>query len=339
MNNAVTLRPDFGLQTPQGSVISEVANVQMSIAQAREVARIQGEILMAKKFPRDEAKALKSIESACSRVTLAESAVYEYPRGGTTITGPSIRLAEQLARSWGNIRYGFEVVSQDKDRSTIRVYSYDIEANTQAERTFTVNHIRDTKNGSYALTDQRDIYELVANQASRRLRACILECIPPDIIDYATDLCQKTLESKVKITPDFIEGIINGFEKKGVTKAMIEAYIGRSAESMTISNVTKLRRVYTSLNDGAGTISDFFDTNIKDSENTKVAAPKTTPEKKEKKVSTIAKDAPQEQVQQPKVTPEFFSNQKETINTETATEAEEYPEDYLMDYNDDNLGF
>lgn len=38
-------------------------------------------------------------------------------------------------------------------------------------RQFELKHWRTTKNGGYKLTDDRDIYELEANMASRRIRA------------------------------------------------------------------------------------------------------------------------------------------------------------------------
>ena len=38
---------------------------------------------------------------ACQRRKLAESSMYEFPRGNEKITGPSIRLAEAIAQNWG----------------------------------------------------------------------------------------------------------------------------------------------------------------------------------------------------------------------------------------------
>ena len=54
-------------------------------------------MVIAKKFPRNETLAISRIMQACERLSLAESSLYAYPRGGTTVSGPSIRLAEALA--------------------------------------------------------------------------------------------------------------------------------------------------------------------------------------------------------------------------------------------------
>jgi hypothetical protein len=48
---------------------------------------------------------------------MAETAFYSYPRGGQTVSGASIRFAEELARCWGNIEYGIKELSRDKDKS------------------------------------------------------------------------------------------------------------------------------------------------------------------------------------------------------------------------------
>ncbi len=71
-------------------------------------------------------------------------------------------------------------------QSTVEAFAWDVEeANTRQTKVFQVRHWRHTKQGGYKLTDPRDIYELVANNGARRLRACILGVIPGDVIDAA----------------------------------------------------------------------------------------------------------------------------------------------------------
>lgn len=250
-----------------------------SPAIAREVAIIQGGILMAKQFPRDEQAALKKIESDCSRLTLAQSAIYTYARGGTNITGPSIRLAEAISRSWGNFRYGFEELEQRNGESVVRAYAYDVETNTQAERTFKVPHIRETKSGRKELTDPRDIYETVANQASRRVRACILECIPGDIVDYAVGLCAETIRKNVKITAKTPELLENAFSRFSINRPQLETFIQRKLEAITADQYIRLQGIFQSLKDGVAKPDDFFDLTVQEP---KAQAPLQTPSGKQK---------------------------------------------------------
>ena len=71
------------------------------IEQSRAAAEVQSAVIIAQRFPRNERHALGRILSACSRLSLAREAFFSFPRGGETITGASIKLAREVARSWG----------------------------------------------------------------------------------------------------------------------------------------------------------------------------------------------------------------------------------------------
>ena len=236
----------------------------MAPAVAREVAQIQGQIMMAKAYPRNMDVVIAKVESACSRKTLAEHALYTYARGGTDISGPTIRLMEAVASAYGNIKAGYEVVESDPEKSRIRAYAYDMETNTVIERNFDVEHIRYTKaEGRKRLTDPRDIYEKIANDSARRVRACLQQIIPGDIVDYAVTLSRQTLVANVDTSPAARASLVTAFLKYGVTKVMIEAYIQRKMDAITADQIVKLRGVYASLRDGMATVTDFFDPDAK----------------------------------------------------------------------------
>lgn len=250
---------------PLGAQLQPMADSTLGAALAsRETGQVMMAMLAAKRFPRDEKAAIDRIANACSRKTLAEQSTYTFSRGGTEVAGPSIRLAEAVAQQWGNIESGWREVDrkQDKDGvgiSTVETYAWDLETNTRVPRTFTVRHWRDTKKGGYALKDERDIYELCANQAARRLRACILAVIPGDIIEDAVSQCQVTLQASADTGPEAQKSILAKFEEFGVTKSMIEGFIQRRMDSITAAQVLRLRRIYTSLRDGMSAKEDWFD--------------------------------------------------------------------------------
>lgn len=227
--------------------------------QARAIAETQAAMVVARMNPRDERIAMDRVLNACARVSLAERAVYSYPRGGQEVTGPSIRLAEAIAQNWGNLQWGLRELSRDREQSTVQAFAWDLETNTKREITFTVALKRDTKRGSYALTDSRDIYELVANQGARRMRACLLSLIPGDVIDSAIRQCQITLECEINKTPDVLKRTLDAFAQFGVTKAMIEKRFGRHFESLGAGQIVLLRNIYASLRDGFGAVADYFE--------------------------------------------------------------------------------
>lgn len=199
---------------------------------------------------------------ACQRKGLAEKSMYEYPRGGERVTGPSIRLAEAMAQSWGNIDFGIIELEQRNGESQVMAYAWDLETNTRQAKIFSVPHVRESKkNGIVPLTAPRDIYEQVANYGARRLRACILGVIPGDVIEAAIAQCGKTLAGENgEPLEDTVRAIAGTFEREyGVTVAMLEKFIGCKIESFTMQNLIRLKKVYMSLRDGMADREDYFD--------------------------------------------------------------------------------
>ena len=231
----------------------------VDIEQHRAMAEVQSAIVLAKKFPRNQIEAMDRILTACQRPALAEQALYTYARGGTDISGPSIRMAEAIAQNWGNIQFGVKELEQRNGESTVQTYAWDMETNTKQEKTFQVKHERYTKKGKYALQDPRDIYEMTANQGARRLRACILGVIPGDVIEAAVAQCEQTLKAKADTGPDAIKKMMESFEKYGVTKEQIEKRIQRRLDSITPAQVVSLRKIFNSLKDGMSTPADWFE--------------------------------------------------------------------------------
>lgn len=248
-------------ENPFGSsaVATRQSEAMVAVEQSRAIAETQAAMVIAKRFPRDPIAAMDRILNSCTRPTLAEQALYTYARGGTDITGPSIRLAEALAQSWGNLQFGIRELEQRAGASTVEAFAWDIETNVRQTKTVQVQHERHTKKGSYALTDPRDIYELTANQGARRLRACILGIIPGDVIEAAQRQCETTLTTKAEVTPDRLKSLLEKFIEFGVTKDQIEARIQRHLDAMTPAQMVALGKIYNSLKDGMSASADWFE--------------------------------------------------------------------------------
>lgn len=232
----------------------------LDIATTRAAQEVQAAMVIAKRFPRDENEAFARVKRACSRKALAEVAVYEYPRGGQTVTGPSIRLAEALAQNWGNIDFGVIELEQKHGESSLMAYAWDLETNTRVTKVFTVKHERHKKGGVVdRLTDPRDIYEMTANQGARRMRACILGVIPGDVTEQATQWCEDSLRSgATEPLADRVRKMAAAFGEVGVTVAQIEARLGHNLSATTETEMAKLRRIFTSIKDGASGPRDWF---------------------------------------------------------------------------------
>jgi hypothetical protein len=141
----------------------------------------------------------------------------------------------------------------------MEAYAWDLETNTSTSQKFTVKHVRDTRRGRQDLTDERDIYEIGANQGARRLRARLLAILPPDLVDAAVNRCRATLAGKTE-TPmaDRIRALVDGFAAIGVTAALIERRVGKKLDQLLPDELVDLRAVYKSIKDGVGKASDYF---------------------------------------------------------------------------------
>ena len=231
----------------------------VAIEQERAVAEAQGRLLIAKRFPRDEARAYANAMASCRRPALAESAVYKFPRGGQAVEGPSIRLAEELARSWGNITYGIRELSRRNGESEMEAFAWDLQSNLISTQTFTVRHVRDKRGGAEALRDERDIYEVTANMGARRLRARILAVLPPDFVDAAVAQCRETMvRNGDKPMADRIREMTGAFSRIGVTAAMLATRLGKPLDAATPDDLADLRGIYQGIRDGQSGINEWF---------------------------------------------------------------------------------
>lgn len=215
-------------------------------------------MLVAQRFPRIVEDCKADILKECERPDLAAMAEYEYPKGGSEISGPSIRLAEMMANNWRNMTYELRELDNSGGKSVVLARAWDLQKNVQSRREFTVSHKRFTRNGSYDLTDQREIYELVANYGQRRVRACILQVIPGDVVEAARKKCDQVLMARIVNVQDALNGAIEEFGRFGIDEKMIAETLGRGLDSVTPRNIMRLRRIYASLIDGIGRPENFF---------------------------------------------------------------------------------
>lgn len=230
----------------------------MAAEETSEIASIQAKMILARSLPRDPDQSLAHILDECKSRDLAEKAIYEYPRGDNVVRGASIRLVECVARHWGNVAYGIKELASDIKKATVKVYCWDLETNVSDEKIFDVEYVRTTKKGTYPLTDERDKYELLANKAARRKRACMQSIIPTYVLDAAIEECQKTLEAAASKNGDDIESVkakmIASFKQlpgaDWVDESDVERFVGKPYSTLNARDMVKLRNLYNAIKDG-----------------------------------------------------------------------------------------
>ena len=234
--------------------VQQSKSVTSDMMVSRQAQEVQVAMVVAKRFPRDEHAAFDRIMAACRRTGLAEKALYEFPRGGSKVEGPSV----QLAQAWGNIDSGYIELEQKNGESQVMAYCWDLETNVRETKVFSVPHVRDTKSGRVKLTDARDIYEAVANQAARRVRSCILNVIPEDVVSAAVEACKRTLLEDGNLQERIDNMARMYWENLQVPTVALEQFIGCKIGAFTPKNVTVLGNIYNNIMDGRADVNQYF---------------------------------------------------------------------------------
>lgn len=229
----------------------------MAVEETGEIAEIKARVALARQFPRDIHNCMQNIEMECKNSKLAEIAQYSYPKGGTEVKGASIRLLEVISRHWGNMVCGIKELTRTQDGCTAKAYAWDLETNVMDEKIFDVAYIRDTKKGSYAVKEEREKYELMANFATRRKRACLQAIIPSYVVDKALEICDETLTEsmsggKEKPIETIREEMLEAFVKlvDWIAPEHLGVVIGKDFEKANKQDLLRLRKLLNAIKEG-----------------------------------------------------------------------------------------
>lgn len=261
---------------------------------AREQSEIQSAIITAKKFPRNEASAFVKMSKSLERPRLAEAALYSFPRGGRAIEGPSVDLARELARCWGNIRFGLRIVAIEDLSVHIKGYAYDVEANNYIEAEDKFSKLVQRRNKATGITewvqpDERDLRELVNRKGAILVRNCILQVVPSDLVDdaikKAKETCQKSDAGELETSrEDTIKRLSVAFDKLGVSIDMLNKYFGHDIAQINAAQLAELKRIWKALSDGQITRESIFEMQEKAPDlNSSLGIKPAEPKKKAKK--------------------------------------------------------
>lgn len=231
------------------------------VEQSRAVAEVQAAVMVAQRFPRDTQRAIEEMRKSCGVKEMAEAAFFRFPRGGQTITGPSVHLARELARCWGNIDYGLKELRRDDaaGESEMLAFAWDLETNVRAETVFIVPHLRDKRGGPERLIDVRDIYENNANHGARRLREQVFAVLPRWYAEKAEEACHATLrDGGAEPLNIRVAKMVEAFAGIGVSKKQIEKRMGCAIDKIDAVALANLTIIFKSLKRGEIRREDEF---------------------------------------------------------------------------------
>lgn len=253
---------------------AELAAIAVA-AEAR--AQVEAGFIMAIKYPRNELQARAKILDTCKNLEFAQKAIYRKPIGGSYIEGASIRLAEEAARQWKNIKVQMATIYEDDDKKIVRVMVLDLESNISYDKAITIGKTVERKNGAgreiigerlnssgqrvfIVKATEDEMFTKESAQSSKAIRNGILRCIPEHILSAAKAQCYATMKAQADSDPQgLIRKICDSFAKYRVMPKNIEEYLGHSLDVVTGEEVTDLQAVYNTVKDGESTWAEIME--------------------------------------------------------------------------------
>jgi hypothetical protein len=219
-------------------------------------SEVSTQIATAKRYPRNVVAVRKrATEIATLDEETAASCFYSLPRAGKPIVGPSVRLAEIVASSWGNIRYGARVLDHDDQQIRAQGMCWDLESNV-ACTIEVARRITDRQGRTY----NDDMIGVTGNAAnSIALRNAVLKVVPTVVWKAVYDQARKVAIGDALTLTVRRTAAIAYFGKLGVDEARVLARLGRAnVEEITLEDLEVLVGLKTALKDGDTTVPQAF---------------------------------------------------------------------------------
>jgi len=252
----------------------ELVEVQEE-ASALEViskAEIDTAIATAKRYPRS---IKKFQQEAMSLATLdedtAKSCIYALPREGKVIRGESVRLAEIIGASYGNLRYAARVVQETAHTVVAQGICFDLERNISASVEVS-RRIVDKHGRRYS----RDMIEMTKNAAcSIALRNAIFRVVPKALVKPIYDAARRVAIGDASTLSERRMKAIEAFAKMGIFEDRLLAKLEvPSVEDIGLEHLEVLVGLYNAIRDGTTTIDEAFPEPEPDANKTNGAASK-----------------------------------------------------------------
>ena len=235
--------------------------IEPSAIEAVSRAEIDVAITTSKKYPRDIQKVKQSMLSfATLDMETAEACFYSLPRGGKTIQGPSVRLAEIAVSCYGNLRAGSRitsvVASGDAPHVVVQAVAMDLEKNIS----ISIEKRRRITKKKFKDAIEEDDINLAANACSAIcFRDAVFKVIPLALIKPIFEAAKKVAVGDAKTLSDRRIRCMETFAKMGLKQDRVLAKVDcRSIEQVTLEHLETLMGLYNAVKDGELNIDEAF---------------------------------------------------------------------------------
>jgi hypothetical protein len=254
---------------------NEVQVQQISSIAEIDAMQLDQQITTAKKYPRDEMRSVaKSIQLATYNVKTAQSCIYFRPVGKkdgkqTFAEGPSIRLAEVLKSSWGNIRCGTRVSGERDGMIFVQAVCHDLENNV-----FETSEVGKSVVGRSGSRYPESMIQVVIGAASKiALRNVIFSVVPKVYAEQIMDACKKEICGSEEEKAGILAALIESFGSMGVDEAALFDVVDRKLYPVGSNDeLVFLIGLHNAIKDGLCSVEETFGVKSKSSK------PEVTPD-------------------------------------------------------------
>lgn len=236
--------------------IQEVVVVENALSVITK-AEIDVQISTAKAFPRSLKMFLdKATSMATINEDIAASCSYSLPRGGKSLEGATVRLAEIVCSTYGNIRAGARVIANDGKTITAQGICHDLETNYSA----TVE-VKRKITDKFGKTYNEDMQVVTGNAACAvAYRNAVFKVVPTalvtDIYDKAKEVARGTAETMVKRRE---KALSYARSLKITDKQICDVLEIKKVDDIDLDKLETFRGMLTLIKNGESTVKDLFE--------------------------------------------------------------------------------
>jgi hypothetical protein len=234
----------------------DITKVDASAMAILHRSDVEMQIDAAHRYPRSIGRFLKEATALATLTPeIAGMCMYALPRGGKSITGPSVRLAEICASAYGNMHVGSRVLEAGDKQITAQGIAWDLEKNL---RVTIETQRRITKaNGQRYDDDMIGVTGMAAGSIA--LRNAIFRVVPRAYVESVLAAARRVAVGDQKTLPVRRDQAIGHFAKLGITKEQVLAKLEKpTVEDIGLDDLEVLIGIATALKDNAMRIDEYF---------------------------------------------------------------------------------
>ena len=235
---------------------TEIERVDAKAVAVLNRSEIEAQLDAAHKYRRSVTRFIaEAVTLATITQEVAESCIYSLPRDGKIIAGPSVRLAEICASSYGNLHVGARVVDETETQIVAHGVAWDLEKNLK----ITVETRRRITNRSGRRFSD-DMITMTGNAAaSIALRNAIFRVIPRAYVDSIYAKVREVAVGNARTLASKREDVVARLQKIGVPRERIFARVGKNGiEDIGLEELEILIGLGTAIKNGDVSIDDAF---------------------------------------------------------------------------------